>query len=99
MMCAAKDSPEAMPRSALVNENDFDNSENSPKSDARIKMWQTDKDRIMKLRIASKELIKHTKEWQKNELNDPKRNPEISYSGSFERAFTAFVKNYFGYVK
>jgi len=99
MMCAAKESPEALPRGALVHEDEFDNSENSPKSDRRIEMWKTEQDRIMKLRIASKELISQAKLWQKDELNDPKRNPEISASGNFERAFTAFVKNYFGYVK
>jgi len=99
MMCAAKESPEALPRAALVPEEAFDNSENSPKSDARINMWKADKDRIMKLRIASKELVSQIKLWQKDELNDPKRNPEISASGSFERTFAAFVKNYFGYAK
>ena len=99
MMCAAKESPEALPRASLVPEEEYDNSENSPKSDARIEMWKTEKDRIMKLRIASKELVSQIKLWQKNELNDPKRDPEISASGNFERTFTAFVKNYFGYVK
>jgi len=99
MMCAAKESREALPRAALVPEDAFDNSENSPKSDERIEMWKSDKDRIIKLRIASKELVSQIKLWQKDELNDPKRNPEISASGNFERTFTAFVKNYFGYMK
>ncbi|MCL2183490.1 MAG: hypothetical protein FWB85_08485 [Chitinispirillia bacterium] len=98
MICAAKDSPEALPRGALVRDEDYDVSLNSPKSDARIKMWQTDKDRIMKLRISTQELIIQTKNWQKDELNNPKRNPELSYSGEFDRAFTSFVRNYFGYV-
>ena len=98
MICAAKDSPEALPRSALVREEDFDVSLNSPKSDARINMWQTDKDRIMKLRIAAQELIAQTKKWQNVELNNAKRNRDLSYSGDFDRAFTSFVRNYFGYV-
>jgi len=98
MICAAKDSPEALPQSALVRDEDFDVSQNSPKSDARIKMWQTDKDRIMKLRISAQELIIQTKKWQSSELNNSKRNPELSYSGEFDRAFTSFVRNYFGYV-
>jgi hypothetical protein len=98
MICAAKDSPDALPRGALVREEDFDVSLNSPKSDARINMWQTDKDRIMKLRISTQELIIQTKRWQKDELNNPKRNPELAYSGEFDRAFTSFVRNYFGYV-
>jgi len=98
LMCAAKDSPEALPQSALVRDEDYDVSLNSPKSDARIKMWQTDKDRIMKLRISTQELIIQTKKWQASELDNPKRNPELSYSGEFDRAFTSFVRNYFGYV-
>jgi len=98
MMCAAKDSPEALPQSALVRDEDYDVSLNSPKSDARIKMWQTDKDRIMKLRISTQELIIQTKKWQESELTNAKRNPELSYSGEFDRAFTSFVRNYFGYV-
>jgi hypothetical protein len=98
MMCAAKDSPEALPQSALVRDEDYDVSLNSPKSDARIKMWQTDKDRIMKLRISTQELIIQTKKWQESELTNTKRSPELSYSGEFDRAFTSFVRNYFGYV-
>jgi len=98
MVCAAKDSPEALPQSALVRDEDYDVSLNSPKSDARIKMWQTDKDRIMKLRISAQELILQTKKWQESELTNAKRNPELSYSGEFDRAFTSFVRNYFGYV-
>jgi len=98
MICAAKDSPEALPRGALVRDEDFDVALDSPKSDARIKMWQTDKDRIMKLRISTQELIIQTKKWQKDELNNSKRNQELSYSGDFDRAFTSFVRNYFGYV-
>ena len=98
MICAAKDSPEALPRGGLVRDEDYDVSLNSPKSDARIKMWQTDKDRMMKLRISTQELIIQTKKWQKDELSNLKRNPELSYSDDFDRAFTSFVRNYFGYV-
>jgi len=98
MICAAKDSPEALPRGALVRDEDYDVSLNSPKSDARVTMWQTDKDRIMKLRISTQELIIQAKKWQKDELNNLKRNPELSYSGEFDRAFTSFVRNYFGYI-
>jgi hypothetical protein len=98
MMCAAKDSPETLPKTALVREDDYDVSLNSPKSDARVNMWQTDKDRIMKLRISTQELILQTKKWQKDELMNAKRNPELAYSAEFDRAFTSFVRNYCGYV-
>ncbi|MDR2577501.1 MAG: hypothetical protein LBC70_01635 [Chitinispirillales bacterium] len=99
MICAARDSPDALPRAALVREDDFDASLNSPKSDARIRMWQTEKDRIMVLRITTQELITQAKRWQRLELNNSKRNRELSYSGDFDRAFTAFIRNYFGYTQ
>ena len=99
MICAAKGSVEALPRSALVSEDDYDVSENSPKSDMRVNMWRSSDDNIMKLRIAARELTHQTKEWQKKELDNSKRNPEFSYSTEFDRAFTAFVKNYLGKIQ
>ena len=96
MICAAKGSTEALPRAALVSESDYDASANSPKSDARINKWRSNEDDIMKLRIAARELAHQTKEWQKKELDNSKRNPEYSYSTEFDRAFTAFVRNYLG---
>ena len=96
MICAAKSSTEALPRSALVSEDDYDVSVNSPKSDARIKMWRSNDDNIVKLRIAAGELSHQTKQWQKKELDNSKRNPEFSYSTDFDRAFAAFVRNYLG---
>jgi len=50
----------------------------------------------MKLRIAAKELAFQAKQWQKKELNNSKRTPELSYSDGFDQAFTSFVKIYFG---
>jgi len=96
MICAAKGSTEALPRAALVSENEYDVSVNSLKSDARVNMWRSSDDNIMKLRIAARELAHQTKEWQKKELDNSKRNPEFSYSTEFDRAFTSFVRNYFG---
>jgi len=96
MICAAKGSTEALPRSALVSEDDYDVSTSSPKSDVRVNMWRSSEDNIMKLRIAARELAHQTREWQKKELNNSKRNPEFSYSTDFDRAFTAFVRNYLG---
>ena len=97
MINAARNSSDALPRSSLVLEDDYDVSINSPKSDARINMWRGDSENIMKLRIAAKELAHHTKEWRKKELDNSKRNPEYSHSTNFDRAFTSFVRNYFGY--
>jgi hypothetical protein len=97
MICAAKGSREALPRNALVMEGDYDVSLNSKKSDTRVNMWRESSDKTMKLRIAARELAHHAREWQKKELDNSKRNTEYSYSSDFDRAFTSFVKNYFGY--
>jgi hypothetical protein len=95
LICAARNSPYALPRIARVPDAAYDVSENSPKSDARIKMWQTEKDYVIKLRIISKELAFQLKIWQQKELDNPKRNPEIAYSAKAEEAYGLFVKLYF----
>ncbi len=96
MVCAAKNSADALPRIALPPENLYDVSLSSPKSDERIHRWRDDSEELTKLRIAAKELIYQTRQWQKRELNNSKRDPELSYSDGFDQAFTFFIKTYFG---
>ncbi len=95
LYCAARNSPYALPRSICIPDSLYDISLTSPKSDERIRMWQTQSNQIIKLRIISKELSYQIKEWQKLELDNPNRNLEISYGKKFEEAFTLFVKLYF----
>ena len=95
LMCASRNSPDALAKSSRIPNSEFDVSLNSPKSDARIKYWKATPYHIVKLRIATKELIYQTKSWQKRELLNNKRTPEISYSGSFDEAFGLFVRIYF----
>lgn len=96
LICAAKSSADALPRHAKAPADAYDVSESSPKSDQRINSWRADEDKRIKLRIATKELVYQTKKWRKKELNNKKRNKALSYSDSFDRAFTAFVHTYFG---
>lgn len=95
LYCASRNSPYALPKGICIPDSIYDISLTSPKSDYRINQWQTDPDHIIKLRIISKELIFQIKEWQDKELDNPKRNPEISYGKKFEEAFTLFMKIYF----
>jgi len=97
LYCAARNSPYALPRSICIPDSFYDISLTSPKSDERIKMWQTQPDQLVKLRMISKELIYQIREWQKKELDNPGRNKEISYGKKFEEAFTLFVKIYFNF--
>jgi hypothetical protein len=95
LVCATRNSPYALPRVARIPDSAFDISLNSPKSDQRIKTWQTEKDCIIKLRIISKELAYQLKGWQKKELDSSGRNPDVAYSAKAEEAFGLFVKLYF----
>jgi hypothetical protein len=95
LYCAARNSPYALPKSVCIPDSLYDISLTSPKSDERIRMWQTQNNQIIKLRIVSKELVYQIKEWQKQELDNQRRNPEVSSGKKFEEAFTLFVKLYF----
>jgi hypothetical protein len=95
LYCAARNSPYALPKSVCMPDSLYDISLTSPKSDERIRMWQTQINQIIKLRIVSKELVYQIKEWQKQELDNQRRNPEVSSGKKFEEAFTLFVKLYF----
>jgi len=95
LYCSARNSPYALPKSICIPDSQFDISLTSIKSDNRIRMWQTQSNHIIKLRIISRELAYQIKEWQKLELDNPNRNREVSYGKKFEEAFTLFVKLYF----
>jgi hypothetical protein len=95
LYCAARNSPYALPKSICIPDSLYDISLTSPKSDERIRTWQTQNNQIIKLRIVSKELVYQIKEWQKQELDNQRRNPEVSGGKKFEEAFTLFVKLYF----
>jgi len=95
LCCAARNTSDALPQIARMQESEYDVSLNSPKSDSRINFWRISPDYVVKLRIISKELMYQLKLWQKNELTNPKRDPEITGSTKFEEAFALFVRIYF----
>jgi hypothetical protein len=95
LYCAARNSPYALPKGICIADSMYDVSLTSPKSDERINAWKKSPDDIIKLRIISKELVYQIKDWQDKELDNSKRNVEISYGKKFEEAFTLFMKIYF----
>jgi hypothetical protein len=95
LYCSARNSSYALPRGICIPDTMYDISLVSPKSDRRISQWRQQPDAIIKLRIISKELIFQIKEWQKKELDNRNRNPEIAYGKNIEKAFTLFMKIYF----
>ena len=95
LMCAARNSDCALPIGARVPEQEFDVSQNSPKTDARINRWRSSPDTIIKLRISSIELAKQLKMWDKN-LDKVKDNEDAAIVKELEDALLAFVRVYFG---
>jgi hypothetical protein len=82
-------------KSTRLFEDKFDVSLNSPRSDERIALWRSSSEGVIKLRIATKELIYQLKLWEKNELENSHRNPEIPLSAKCEEALDLFVRIYF----
>jgi hypothetical protein len=76
-------------------EKEFDVSLNSPRSDVRIAAWRNTPESVLKLRIATKELIYQLRLWEKRELSNQNRNPEIAMSLKCEEALDLFVRIYF----
>ena len=76
-------------------ENKYEVSLQSPMTDRRIAGWQATPERTVKLRIATKELIYQLKLWEKRELSNKGRNPDISMSSKVEEALGLFIRIYF----
>lgn len=92
---AARNSGNALSRVCRIPDSAYDVSLNSPKSDLRIAQWKSSSEYVVKLRIAAKELQYQMRQWQKNELNNPKRDMESVSSPKFEEAYSLFIKMYF----
>jgi hypothetical protein len=95
VMALAKASNRALPEVICPPDSLYDRSLESPKSDRRIAQWRALKDHVTKLRIATQELIFQTREWQKKELENTKRDPWKDQSGNFAAAYEFFIRLYF----
>lgn len=94
LYCASRNSVDAMPVSARVADSLYEVSLSSLSSDARINQWRQN-DNAIKLRIVTKELIFQLESWQKKEVGNPKRDPEMTTGRELENAFALFVRSYF----
>ena len=90
---------EPMPSFTCIPDSLFDNSFNSIKSDRRIQMWRKKPDRIMKLRILTKEVIHQIRLWQEKELTNPNRDPRTSSSKQFRHVYELFIRLYFNMMQ
>lgn len=95
LMLVARNNSEDVPIEAKIDESVFDVSLNSVKSDARVRTWCSTVEYIVSLRIAAKELIYQTRVWQKKELANQKRDPELPQDSDFFKALIFFERIYF----
>jgi len=95
LVCAARNSPNALPRDTYIEDSLYEISDTSEKTDKRIELWRENPDQIIKLRIASKELIFQIKQWQKKELRNAKRDVWEDNSKKFVEIYELFLRLYF----
>lgn len=95
LISVARNEPEKYTQTMALLDTKFDVSLRSPRSEARIHFWRIAPQYSMKLRIASKELIYQLKIWEKRELANKKRNPELSLWPKCEESLNLFVRIYF----
>lgn len=99
MMLMAKAASDDVPSDAKIDEKLYDISLTSSKTEDRIRTWCASMEYIVSLRIAAKELAYELKNWQKKELTNPKRDPEISQDSGMFKSLVFFEKLYFNKAK
>jgi hypothetical protein len=97
LITIAKSSKHALPEITCPPDSLYERSPESPKSDVRIDQWRQSSDHVMKLRIAARELIYRIKDWQKKELENPKRDSWEDQSANFVEAYELFIRLYFNF--
>lgn len=91
----AMSSTDVLPESVNVSDSLFDVSLNSDKSDLRLYKWKSTDDYIVKLRIATKELIHQIRLWQQEISKKEKANTELTLNKEFARSLGLFASIYF----
>ncbi len=99
MMLMAKAGSEDVPSDARIDDALYDISLTSSKTENRIRTWCASMEYIVSLRIAAKELAYELKSWQKKELTNSKRDPEISQDSGMFKSLVFFEKLYFNKAK
>lgn len=95
LFCLAMNTTDVLPESVNVADSLYDISLNSDKSDYRLHKWKSTHDYIVKLRIATKELIHQIRLWQQEISKKEKINSEISIGREFARSLGLFASIYF----
>jgi hypothetical protein len=99
MMLMAKAGSDDVPVDAKIDEKLYDISLTSSKTEDRVRTWCASMEYVVSLRIAAKELAYELKNWQKKELTNSKRDPEISQDSGVFKSLVFFEKLYFNRAK
>ncbi len=92
---AAHNSLTALPKVTRISDSLYEESLLSLKSDERIGTWRANPEQVMKLRIATKELIFQMKEWRMRALTIPEIDPRQDRSRKFRETYELFIRLYF----
>ena len=84
-----------LPAVCQINDTLFESSENSLKSDQRVNTWSSDANKVLKLRIASKELAHQLEVWRSDVLLNAERDPWDNETGELVNVYELFVRLYF----
>jgi len=96
MYCAAHNSFSALPKVTRVADSLYEELPESRKSDLRICTWRANPEHVVKLRIATKELIYQMKEWQAKSLSGAEEfDPRLDKEKKFRESYELFVRLYF----
>ncbi len=100
LSCAMFNSSAALPDVGNLPESLYDVSLRSIKSDTRIYKWQKEKDHIIKLIIATKELKYRLRQWELENLSvllssSSSKAKVFSYSEQLKVSYGLFIKLYF----
>lgn len=92
---AARDCNNLLPQVLCISDSLYETRIDSPKSDKRINSWYNNPDQLIKMRMAIKELIYETGQWQQKELMNPDRNIMTDNSKRFVQTLEFFTRLYF----
>lgn len=95
LYCGAYNSLSALPEVTKISDHLYEENTISPKSKKRVLLWKNNPEQVMKLRIASKELIYEMKNWRKSLLLQPESDPRKSRSQKFSETYELFIRLYF----
>jgi hypothetical protein len=95
LYCGSHNSMSALPKVTRIADSLYEESTFSPKSDQRVGTWRANPEQVLKLRIATKELIFQMKNWRLRVINIPDIDFRQDRSKDFRESYELFIRLYF----